>query len=208
MPVVEPGTWLAFFGACWLISLSPGPGAISAMSSAMRVGFRASLFNFLGLQLGLVAVLIVVGSGLGALVIASPVAFSVVKWAGVAYLLWLGLKTLRSSTVVGRGDEAGPVSCASLVAQGFLVNASNPKGIVFMLAVLPQFIDPTRPQFIQYALCGAALVLTDLVVMNGYALLASRTLALLRSPRAARWINRILGSLFVLAAVALATFHG
>jgi homoserine/homoserine lactone efflux protein len=205
---MNPESWLAFFGACWLISLSPGPGAVSAMSSALRVGFRGSLFNFLGLQLGLVAVLLVVGSGLGALVVASPVAFSFVKWAGVAYLLWLGLRTLRASSVVGESAGQTSVSRASLVAQGFLVNATNPKGIVFMLAVLPQFVDPTRPQVIQYALCGAALVVTDLVVMNGYALLASRVLALLRSPTHARWINRILGSLFIAAAAALASSHG
>ena len=204
---MNPGTWFAFFGACWLISLSPGPGAVSAVSSAIRVGFRGSLFNFLGLQLGLVAVLVVVGSGLGALVIASPTAFSAVKWIGVAYLLWLGVRAFRAAPEFNDEVVGGAITRRSLVAQGFLVNASNPKGIVFMLAVLPQFVDPNRPQVVQYALCGAALVITDLVVMNGYALLASRAWALLRSPQHARWVNRILGTLFVCAAAALASFQ-
>ena len=90
---------------------------------------------------------------------------------------------------------------------GFLVNATNPKGIIFMLAVLPQFIDPTRPQFVQYAICAATLFFTDLVVMAGYTGLASRVLAALRAPSHIRWVNRAFGSLFVAAGAVLATFR-
>jgi len=91
--------------------------------------------------------------------------------------------------------------------RGFLVNATNPKGIVFMLAVLPQFIDPALPQLPQYAICGATLFFTDLVVMSGYTGLAARVLRLLREPHHVRWVNRTFGGLFVAAGAVLATFR-
>jgi homoserine/homoserine lactone efflux protein len=93
-----------------------------------------------------------------------------------------------------------------LLLRGFLVNATNPKGIVFMLAVLPQFIDPTRPQLVQYAICGATLFFTDLVVMSGYTGLAAKVLRLLREPHHIRWMNRTFGGLFVAAGAVLAAF--
>ncbi len=202
-------TWLAFFVAAWLISASPGPGAVSTMASAVRFGVRRTVFNLVGLELGLLFVLVVVASGLGALIVASAAAFAVIKWLGVAYLLYLGIRQFRAGntadeiTGTGRRGDGTP---RALILQGFLVNASNPKGIVFVLAVLPQFIDPDRAQLPQYALCGATLLFTDVVVMNGYAFFASRTLRLLRSPHKSRWIGRIFGSLYTGAAGLLALF--
>lgn len=202
-------TWLAFFVACWLISLSPGPGAISCMAAGMRFGFRRALANLAGLILGILFVLAIVGVGLGALLAASTAAFAAVKWAGVAYLVWLGVQQWRAPAfAVDEQAEEAKLAAAprALVLQGFLVNATNPKGIIFMLAVLPQFIDPSRPQFVQYALCGATLAFTDLVVMSGYTGLAARVLRLLRDPRHVRAMNRTFGGLYVAAGAALATF--
>jgi homoserine/homoserine lactone efflux protein len=203
-------TWLAFFVASWLISLSPGAGAISCMAAGMRFGFRRALWNILGLQLGILLVLVIVAAGLGALLAASTYAFEAVKWFGAAYLVWLGIQQWRAPAVPI--DEAAAESALGgspreLVLRGFLVNATNPKGIIFMLAVLPQFIDPTRPQFVQYAICAATLFFTDLVVMAGYTGLASRVLAALRAPSHIRWVNRAFGSLFVAAGAVLATFR-
>ena len=206
-------TWLAFFVAAWLISASPGPGAVSTMASAVRFGVRQTMFNLIGLELGLLFVLVAVASGLGALVIASATAFAILKWLGVAYLVVLGIRQFRAS---GTTDEfvtsarSGDGTPRSLILQGFLVNASNPKGIVFMLAVLPQFINPDAAQLPQYGLCGATLLFTDVVVMNGYAYFASRVLRLLRSPKRSEWIGRTFGSLYIGAAGVLAAFgrHG
>ncbi len=100
-------------------------------------------------------------------------------------------------------DEGTPTK---LVLRGFLVNATNPKGILFMLAVLPQFIDPARPQLIQYAICAVTLFFTDAVVMSGYTGFAARVLRLLREPHHVRWLNRTFGGLFVAAGAVLATF--
>ena len=202
-------TWLAFFAAAWLISLTPGPGAVSTMASAARFGVRRTVFNLIGLETGLLFVLLAVASGLGALVVASSTAFTTLKWLGVAYLLYLGLRQLRS-----RGQKADDEPASkptdgtprALILQGFLVNATNPKGIVFMLAVLPLFIDPDRGQVVQYALCAVTLLFTDIVVMNGYALFASRVLGVLRSPERHKWIDRTFGGLYVGAAGLLAFF--
>ena len=91
--------------------------------------------------------------------------------------------------------------------RGFLVNATNPKAIVFMLAVMPQFIDPLAPQLPQYLICGATLFFTDLVVMSGYTGLAAKVLRMLREPHHVRWINRSFGAMFVAAGAVLATFR-
>ncbi|WP_137936183.1 homoserine/homoserine lactone efflux protein [Chitinivorax sp. B] len=199
-------TWLAFFVACWLISLSPGAGAIKSMSTGMRYGYRKGLYNIVGLQLGVVFLVAIVAAGLGAVLAASSMAFTVIKWVGVAYLIWLGIQQWRAEAKPMEFETDHGASPRQLILEGFLVNASNPKGIIFMLAVLPQFIDPHAPQLQQYVICAASLVFTDLVVMSGYTLLASKVLSALREPHHVTWLNRTFGSLFVGAGVLLATF--
>lgn len=202
-------TWLAFFVASWLISLSPGAGAVSCMAAGLRYGFRRAAWNIVGLIGGIMFMLLVVAVGLGAVLAASTVAFTAVKWAGVAYLAWLGVQQWRAPVLAvdtAAAERALGGAPRDLVLKGFLVNATNPKGILFMLAVLPQFIDPSRPVAIQYATCGATLVFTDAVVMSGYTLFAARVLGLLRDARHIRLMNRTFGGLFVAAGAALATF--
>ena len=202
-------TWLAFFAACWVISLSPGAGAISCMAAGLRFGLRRAMWNIVGLIIGIMFVLLVVAVGLGALLATSTLAFLVVKWLGVAYLVWLGVQQWRAPAIAIDADAAATSMAGSrkqLVLRGFLVNATNPKGIVFMLAVLPQFIDPARPQLVQYLICGATLTLTDLVVMTGYTGLAARVLRLLRTPGQIRAMNRTFGGLLMGMGALLATF--
>ena len=201
-------TWLAFFVASWLISLSPGAGAISCMAAGMRYGYARATWNILGLQLGILFVLAIVAAGLGAIIAASTTLFTAIKWLGAAYLGWLGSQQWRAPAVPV-SEQGADVSGTprQLVLRGFLVNATNPKGIVFMLAVLPQFIDPALPQLPQYLVCGATLFFTDLVVMSGYTGLAAKVLRLLREPHHVRWVNRTFGGLFVAAGALLATFR-
>jgi homoserine/homoserine lactone efflux protein len=179
------------------------------MAAGLRYGFRRAAWNIAGLIVGILFVLTIVGAGLGALLAASSIAFATVKWLGVAYLVWLGIQQWRAPAFAVDAEAAkerlgaGP---GELALRGFLVNASNPKGILFMLAVLPQFIDPDAPQLPQYAICGATLALTDVVVMSGYTLFAARVLRLLRDAAHIRAMNRAFGALFVAAGAALATF--
>lgn len=201
--------WLTFIVAALLISLSPGPGAISCMASGMRYGYRRTLANIAGMQLGLALQLLVVGVGLGALLAASTLAFELARVFGVAYLCYLGWQQFRAeATPVEIGHQShSPSTSRALVTHGFLVNASNPKATIFLLAVLPQFIDAQAPALPQYLICMATLTATDLVIMSGYALFAARVLRLLREPHHLRWMNRGFGSMFMLAAGFLALFR-
>ena len=204
---MELSTWLTFFVAAWLISLSPGAGAVAAMSAGVNHGFARGYFMTFGLVMGIWTQVLVVGLGLGALIAASSLAFAAVKWLGVGYLLWLGIKQWRAPAqpMVAATGEA-QVTRRTLVLRGWMVNAVNPKGTVFLLAVVPSFLDITRPLTLQYAVIGATLMFTDLVVMAGYTALAARLLRLLKSPTQIRALNRLFGSLFVAAAALLALF--
>ena len=200
-------TWLAFFVAACLISVSPGAGAVACMTAGMRYGYRRGIWNILGMQVGIALQLAIVGAGLGAILATSTVAFTALKWLGVAYLCWLGIRQWRAHAApvrAGRATSGG--SARALFAQGFLVNATNPKATVFFLAVLPQFIDPARPLLPQYLTVVGTLTAVDLVVMSGYTLFAAKFLRLLRAPRQIRFVNRLFGGLFVGAAALLATF--
>ncbi len=204
---MELSTWFAFFLASWAISLSPGAGAVAAMSAGLTHGFRFGYVQTLGLVLGIWTQLLVVSVGLGALIAASSLAFAVVKWAGVAYLVWLGVQQWRASDAPVAVDQAREaVTAWQLVARGWAVNAVNPKGTVFLLAVVPQFMAMDQPLLPQYLVIGATLALTDLVVMAGYTALAARLLSTLRSPAHVRAINRLFGALFVAAGAFLAAF--
>ncbi|TWG81302.1 homoserine/homoserine lactone efflux protein [Cupriavidus gilardii J11] len=200
--------WLAYFAACWAIAISPGSGAVLSMSHGLSYGMRKTTTTILGLQLGLVIVLLIAGGGLGALLLASETAFAAVKTVGALYLMYLGVQQWRtrvSDDAPGQGAARVPdMSGRRRFATGLLTNVTNPKGIVFMVAVLPQFIDPNRPLAMQLAILAATMCAVDLIVMHGYALLASRMQGLFRDARAMRWQNRVFGG--VLMAVGAALF--
>lgn len=200
-------TWLAFFLACWLISLSPGAGAIASMSSGLNFGFCRGYWNAIGLQLALVLQIAVVAAGVGALLATSELAFALIKWFGVLYLLYLGWKQWSAppSALASEPVDLRRGRPLALLLRGFVVNASNPKAIVFILAVLPQFLDTSRPLLAQYLLMTLTMVAVDLVVMAGYTGLAARVLKLLREPGQQRLLNRVFGGLFGAAATLLAT---
>ncbi len=198
--------WLAFLAAALVIAVSPGPGAVLSMSTGLRYGYAAALRAIAGLQIALLLQLCVVALGLGAVLATSEAAFAVVKFAGAAYLIWLGVQKWRSppEPIGGDGEGQRVQSRRQLYAQGILVNLTNPKAIVFIAALVPQFIVPDRPQWPQFAIIGATMVAVDMMVMSCYALLATRFRPLLRNPRLLRLQNRIFGGLFVGAGAMLA----
>jgi homoserine/homoserine lactone efflux protein len=206
---MELATWLAFFAASWAISISPGAGAVAAMSAGLNHGFARGYCMTLGLVLGIWTQVLVVGLGLGALIATSSLAFAVVKWLGVAYLVYLGVKQWRAPAepmVADADGDVGAIPRRTLVLRGWMVNAVNPKGTVFLLAVVPQFLDLAQPLALQYAVIAATLGFTDLVVMGVYTLLAARVLRLLKSARQIRLMNRTFGGLFMAAGGLLAFF--
>ena len=193
--------WVTYFAAMWVIALSPGSGAVLSMSHGLSYGVRRTTPTILGLQLGLAVVFLVAGLGVGALLLASAKAFWVVKVLGAAYLIWLGWRQWRApvaaDAATGHAASESARSVRQRVLRGFLTNVTNPKGIVFMAAVLPQFINPAKPLALQLAILLATTLAVDVTVMHGYAWLASRLQALLRSARARRNQNRVFGSVLM-----------
>jgi homoserine/homoserine lactone efflux protein len=208
IPPMALSTWLAFFAASWAISISPGAGALAAMSAGLNHGFRRGYFTTVGLVLGIWTQLIVVAVGLGALVATSSTAFQIVKWGGVAYLVWLGVQQWRAPArpLAAAQAQAADVPVRQMILRGWMINAVNPKGTVFLLAVVPQFLDLHQPLAGQYLVIGLTLSFTDFVVMAGYTALAARVLGALKSADHMRALNRVFGSLFVLAGALLSVF--
>jgi homoserine/homoserine lactone efflux protein len=167
------------------------------------------MWNAVGMQVANFTLMIIVSVGLGAILLASENLFNAVKWGGVAYLVWLGIATWRSEPhhFDARADAPRGRDSREVFLKGFFVNLTNPKGIIFYVAVLPQFIDVARPQFVQYAILGFTTLVVDMVVMAGYIGLAARVLAVMKDPSHLRWVNRILGGAFVAAGMALAAFR-
>ena len=202
-------TWLSFVLSAIIIAISPGSGAVLSMSHGLAYGFRKASATVLGLQCGLILVLVVAGAGVGSLVLASPLLFTIVKTAGALYLIYLGVAQWRAR--VHTADVAD-VSASGLpphptlgqrVLTGFLTNASNPKGILFMAVVLPSFISKQLPVLPQLAILGVTMVAIDTTVMHGYAFLASTMQAYFRDPRAVKKQNRFFGALLALMGLAL-----
>jgi len=202
---MELQLWLAFLGAAIAISLSPGAGAILSMSTGLSHGVRRSYWSIFGLEIGLMVQLILVAVGLGAVLAGSALAFTVVKWLGVAYLLYLAVRQWRSKALElpDQMGESRDDARLPMLVRGALVNLTNPKGLVFLLAVLPQFVVPTAPLPQQYLVIGLTMVAVDLVVMGGYAGLASRLLRRLKTPRQQTVVSRTFSGLFATAAVVL-----
>lgn len=200
--------WFAFMLACWVISISPGAGAIASMSSGLNYGFRQGYWNAIGLQLALLVQFLIVAAGAGILFATTPWAFILVKWFGVLYLLYLAYLqwTAPVKSIQVQSSHHRP-SSLKLISYGFLVNMSNPKAIVFLLAVLPQFLDLSQPQTIQYVVMAVTMITIDLMVMAGYTGLAAKVLKLLKSPRQQKVLNRSFALLFASAAGLLSMIH-
>ena len=195
--------WLAFLAAAVVIAVSPGPGAVLSMATGLRHGYAVALRAILGLQTALLIQLAIVVLGLGAVLAASATAFLIVKIAGAGYLIWLGVRKWRAPVEL-LDDGAAARDTRGVYLQGVLVNLTNPKAIVFMVALVPQFIDPQLPQWPQFFIIATTMVGTDMLVMSCYALLAGRCRRWLSSQRMMKAQNRVFGGMFVAAGSLLA----
>jgi homoserine/homoserine lactone efflux protein len=202
-------TWITFFIAACLIAISPGSGAVLSMSHGLAYGVKKTSGTIAGLQAGLLLVLFIAGAGVGSLLVASEVAFSIVKTVGALYLIWLGFSQWRARVEV-RDDlprQSVPQAAPDLRKRfllGFLTNATNPKGIIFMVAVLPQFITHDASLLPQLLILAATMCTIDLVVMHSYAFAASSMQRYFRDARAVKKQNMFFGG--VLMAVGAALF--
>jgi homoserine/homoserine lactone efflux protein len=200
-------TWIGFVIAAIFIAISPGSGAVLAMSHGLSYGVRKASVTVFGLQLGLLLVFAIAGAGVGSLLLASELAFNIVKTVGALYLIYLGVSQWRARVAPAAGVEAAASaatpSAQRRVATGFLTNATNPKGIIFMVAVLPQFISQSLPLLPQLLVLGVTMVTIDTIVMHGYAFLAASMQRFFRDAGALRKQNRFFGGILVLMGGAL-----
>lgn len=192
------------------VVITPGPTVLLALSNGARFGFHRALYGILGA--GLSDCILIAGAalGLGAVMATSAVLFSVVKWIGVLYLLWLGVQMLRSARRGGAAAFASKsasgvetTSRMSVFRTSFLVAVTNPKGYLFFTAFLPQFLILTEPLMPQYLLLTMVFVVIDMLTMAMYAGFGQKVFAGL-GPKAAMWLDRTCGGILVLMATALA----
>ncbi|UNK46519.1 LysE family transporter [Arthrobacter sulfonylureivorans] len=199
--------WLALLGATVVISFTPGAGAINTMSNSLNAGFGRSIWGILGQQAALVIHVAIVALGLGLLVSNSPVLFAAIKYAGAAYLIYLGLRqflakpTGNAEVEAARRDEPA----FSMFRRGMWVNLLNPKAIVFFLAFMPGFIRLDQPQLTQYLVLIATVLAVDILVMWFFFAAAARSFQrFTRTVRGLTMMNRAFGVLFIAVGLMLA----
>jgi homoserine/homoserine lactone efflux protein len=202
--------WLALLGAGTLISFTPGAGAINTMSNAINSGFRRAIWGILGQQAALVLHIVIVALGVGLLVASSPLAFNIIRYAGAAYLIYLGIRQflaqpdLNAENIHARRTEPR----WSMFRRGLWVNLLNPKAIVFFLAFLPQFIRVDQPVLPQYLIAAVTVIGIDVLVMwLFFAGTAHSFQRFTRNAAGQRVLNRVFGVLFMGVGVLLALIH-
>ncbi len=192
---------LAYSLITWLTAATPGPAVLLALRNGATRGFRAGLYSTLGNQIGL---LLLAGAsilGLGVILHTSAWLFTLVKWVGAAYLVFLGWRMLRSRDGLDLGSaaqgDAPPAGDAQMLRLGLWVSLTNPKAILFFGALFPQFVQPEQALLPQFATLVSLSVCASVSCLLTYVWLASRARHWLQRPRAALWINRVAGSVFI-----------
>lgn len=203
-------TLLAFAAVSFVGIATPGPTVLLALTNGSRYGTRRAIAGMAGAVLSDFVLIGAVAIGLGALLATSEFWFSVLKYAGAAYLAFLGIMMLRSRGSIDTPEEAesavGTASALAIATRSFMVAVTNPKGYLFFSAFLPQFIDPTLPQPAQYAVLAAVFASLDFVIMFGYAVFGSQAVRLLKSS-GAMWLDRISGGAMLALAGSLALYR-
>lgn len=201
--------WLSLLGASVLISLTPGAGAINTMTNSINSGFTRSIWGILGQQAALLVHVIVVAAGVGLLVSQSPLIFSLVRYAGAAYLVYLGIRLITAKISAEEElEKRGAESAFSMFRRGLWVNLLNPKAIIFFLAFTPQFIRPGEPLLIQYLIFIGTIIVVDVIVMWFFFAAAAKGFRrFTATARGQRILNLTFGTLFIFVAVLLALVH-
>ncbi|WP_027135004.1 LysE family translocator [Geminicoccus roseus] len=202
---MEISTWLAFAAAATTLLIIPGPTISLVMSYALSQGHRSAAAVVAGVALGDLTAMSLSLLGLGAVLAASATLFTLLKWVGAAYLVYLGVKLWRAP--VGAPELTEQVVAARVMfGHAWLVTALNPKGIVFFVAFVPQFIDPRGAYLPQALILIATFVGLAAANAGGYALLASSLKTTIRRPAVQRWVNRTGGSVLIGAGIAAAAW--
>lgn len=200
--------YLTFAAASAILLALPGPTILLVVSYALAQGRRSAFATILGVTLGDITALTGSMAGLGALLATSADLFTVLKWIGALYLVWLGIKLWRAPIEpAGDPTENATRSDRAMVLHCWLVTALNPKSIAFFVAFLPQFVDPTRPLVPQMVLMGVTFVGLAVINALAYALLAGGARERISRPSTLRLVNRLGGSILIGAGVMTAALR-
>ncbi|HWL05330.1 MAG TPA: LysE family translocator [Xanthobacteraceae bacterium] len=199
--------YLAYLAACIVVVIVPGPTVTLVVANSLKHGARAGLINVAGTQLGLAAMMLVVLAGLASLIESMGGWFDWVRYAGAAYLVWLGVKLIRHPATLTPGDALPPSPRGGFFLQGFLVLVSNPKALLLFGAFIPQFLDPAGDYIAQVVLLGVTAMAVAAVFDSAYAVLAARARGVL-STRGQRLVSRLSGGALIAGGVGLALTRG
>ncbi|WEM43813.1 LysE family translocator [Photobacterium sp. DA100] len=200
--------WVYYVLAVLVLTASPGPSSLLCMTRGVTSGWMVGAYTALGSLTAITLILTLSFTGLGVIIASSEVIFSLIKWVGAGYLVYLGIKALVSKQDSYSELEAGTVSSRRFphhFASGFIVGASNPKAILFFTALFPQFINPSEDLFLQYAVFASTFVVLELSWLLFYAYLGAKSSSWIFASGRARLFNRLTGGVFIGAGAWLST---
>ena len=203
MEILNFSLFSLFYAISFANILSPGAGAVLAITTGLESGRKERLICCLGLAAGIGSLMTVSVSGLGVVLAGSPTLFTILRMIGCTYLVWLGVRAWRAPAVsrVGpAGEKTNATSGTKLFLQAMMLQITNPQPLVFFVSILPQFFDPKLPYIPQAVVMTIVYTLTVFLVMYGYAFAAGRAKAFFRSPQAALILRRSCGSVFFVIA--------
>jgi len=206
---LDPALYALFLGMMAVFALTPGPANLFAIATGVRAGPRAALLGVAGMNAATLVWLAAAGLGVGALAAAFPDAFHLIAIAGGLYVAWLGAKSLwlAARNLAPELGAEGGASIATAFRDGFAVQLSNPKAVVFFTAALPPFVDPARPALPQLALLGATVIVMDVAVMSAYGVAGGALANAMRGEAARRWFTASVGLLLIAAAAMIVLRH-
>jgi homoserine/homoserine lactone efflux protein len=198
--------WLLFVITEAVLSVTPGPAVLFVLSQALRRGPGKAIWASGGILSANAFYFVLSATSLGAIIVASYRLFFAIKWIGAGYLIYLGLQSFRSKTSVLAADGIDPRHSSGwgVLRDGFMLQAANPKALLFFVAILPQFIDARGSVPYQILVLGLSSIFVEFIILFGYGQLAGRVSAAARSPRFESLTNRLAGGLLIAAGVGLA----
>ena len=204
--MIDTTTFMLFTAAAWAMIILPGPDLLYVLTRGVSGGRRAGIISGLGVGGGEVIHTLLAIAGLAALLAASLTAFLLLKYVGAAYLIYLGLKTIRDKQALSLSSVGAPTSLRAVFWQGVLTNVLNPKAVLFYVAFLPQFVDPAHGQaHMQILMLGLLFAIYDVVFLCGLAYLTGYVHTWLsRNPRAIHWLRWATGGILISLGLRLA----
>ena len=203
---MEFNIWMTLLIASIAVSISPGAGAVVSMNYGLKYGLIKSYSAIFGLQVGFLIQIFIVVIGFGSIIAKSVMLFNIIKWIGVLYLLYLALrKIFEKVEIIDEQDQVKEYNSKKAFISATFINLTNIKATVFLVAFIPQFLNPNESIWTQFMTIGLTLCIVDIIVMTGYSSLASKLKFLVKDVKAMKIQNRITGFFLLLAALFVST---